>query len=495
MNSYTNDTYDWINFNRTQNLTNINDTPNLTNTNVDTVFINSRDTPEKLVDIPPKQTTLIYGTSGIFNTCNTCYMNSAIQAFSHNYLLTSYLFVHKEEIHQILKRNARKIFGNTNVFQLGCVSNIVPIELRKKIQDPNYRPDMLTQEESGIIFNHTITAQLIKLLESLWIRNCVVIPTSFRKVFCEARNKFFSGYEQHDAEEAYSCILQKMQEELAEVQNINFKSNKPSVQKLLEFKNNITCKMNATSNIEEKTSLYNYYQKVKKEMPSETIIINAYREMKKYFGDSYSKVTEIFSGFLHSSITCGDPSCGYSSNKFDPFLHISLPIPANYFMTSYSPNCASISIEQCMQEYCREEILDEQNLWMCEGCKKKVAAVKKLQLWTSPPVLVIQFKRFGINKTSKDNRFIYYPTEHLDVSSMISPIYFDATKCYKYRLQCVINHTGNMASGHYYTYCLDEDSGKWFCFDDDKVDEIPTSKIITNTAYLLFYIREDMINN
>lgn len=466
---------------------------NQTKTN-ETVFINSADTPENLAEDKQKRTktATIYGLSGIVNTHNTCYMNSALQAFSHNYPLTSYLLGKKDEIHQILGNNARKIFKDNNAFKLETVNSIVPLELRKKIQDPNYNVSMLDQEEFNIMLNHTMTAQLIKLLDHMWAKNCVVIPTSFRKIFSEARDKFFFGYEQHDAEEAYSCILQQIQEELSEEKNIKFKTNKQSVQDFLQFKNDITSKIQLASNNDEKKLLLDVYKQKKKEMPTESLNIEAFREMKKYYGTSYSRVTEIFSGFLHSSINCPNATCGYSSNKFDAFLHLSLPIPVRN--VSIMGTGSMLNIMDCMKEYCKEEALDDQNLWFCDGCKNKVKGIKKLQLWTAPPVLVIQLKRFGISRRSKDNRLITYPTEHFDISSMISPIKIDATKCNMYRLQCVINHTGSLSGGHYYTYCLDEDSGKWFEFNDKEVSEISKNVIVTHTAYLLFYIREDLIN-
>ena len=460
----------------------------------DTVFIGSNNIPEELMQkrqIRPKEN-LINGLTGIINTGNTCYMNSAVQAFSHNYPLTNYLFTHENEILETLKKNARKIFMGSSAYDPKSLTSKIPLELRMKIQDDHYDPASLTDDECNLIYNSTITAQLIKLLKNMWVRNCVVIPSSFKRVFLEARDKFFFGYEQHDAEEAYSCILQKMQEELAEKQRVKFKSLKSSVEEFYDFKNNIASRIKNANHHDEKKKLYEEFKQKKKEMPMESLTIEAFREMKKYYDSCYSTITFIFCGFLHSSTNCPNPACGYSSNKFDPFLLLCLPMPPRH------EHKINLAIDDCIHEYFKEERLDDNNLWLCEGCNHNVGAIKRLQLWTAPPVLVIQLKRFGADRfnaarNNKDSRFIKYPMEHFDISSIISPGNLDKNKCYTYRLQCVVNHTGGLSGGHYYSYCLDEDSDQWFRFDDEKVSLINKSVIVTNAAYLLYYMCEDMI--
>ena len=111
-------------------------------------------------------------------------------------------------------------------------------------------------------------------------------------------------------------------------------------------------------------------------------------------------------------------------------------------------------------------------------------------------ILVIQFKRFNknYNRTMKDSRCIMYPMDDLDVSNIISPIQYNANKCYKYSLQCVINHYGELTGGHYFTYCKDENSKRWFSFNDDRIIEINPISVVTPNAYMLFYIKSDMIN-
>ena len=428
-----------------------------------------------------------YGLSGIFNTGNTCYMNSAIQVLSRNYPLTSYLFNNKERILCTLKSNARKILKDHPSFQDSAKDSLAPLELRSKIQNPDYNQSMLNSDEESIVLNHTITAQLLKLLEKMWERNCVVIPTSFKKVFGEARDKFFYGFDQHDAEEAYSCILQKMQEELGEEKNIKFRTSRQSVQDFLQFKNKISEQIKRSTNDDDKRRFLEIYKQKKREMPTESLTIEAFREMQKYYGSSYSRVMEIFTGFLHSSIVCPDSNCAYTSNKFDPYTHLSLPIPPKKDLSSV------MTIYDCMNEYCKEETLDEENLWLCEGCNQRVKIIKKIRLWTAPPVLVIQIKRFGSMRAFKDNRLVKYPLDNFNISSLMSPTQVELTKCNTYRLQSVINHTGSLNSGHYYSYCLDEDSNIWYDFDDDTVNPVSQSRIVTHTAYLLIYIRKDLI--
>ena len=456
----------------------------------------------------PINETDIKGLSGILNTGNTCYMNSAVQAFGHNYQLTHFLFTYELDILEILKINASRIFKESSAFDPTNTTSNVPLALRLKIHSADYDPNTLTEDESNIIYNSTITVQLMKLLKGIWRKNSVIVPTSFKKIFSEARDKFFYGYEQHDAEEAYSCILQKMQEELAQEKNIMFNINKQSVRDFIVYKNKISEHIRKTTSYDEKRSLLDEYMRTKHERPMESLNIEAYREMKKYYGSNYSRVTEIFTGFLHSSINCPKPECGYSSNKFDAFLSLSLPLPSQVnsrpapilnsryaLYNNYSNNYGTqINIQDCFKEYSKEEKLDENNLWSCEGCNCKVSAIKKLQLWKAPTILVIQLKRFGYDRSRKDNRLVHFPLEHLDISSMISQYSFDPSECYKYRLQCVINHSGGLHGGHYFSYCLDDDTKKWYKYDDERVSLISSNIIVSSTAYLLFYMREDMID-
>ena len=174
------------------------------------------------------------------------------------------------------------------------------------------------------------------------------------------------------------------------------------------------------------------------------------------------------------------------------------------------------TLADCLECFCQPEQLDESDTWYCSKCKDHVRAVKKLDLWYLPPVLVVHLKRFSYSRYSRDklDTHIDFPLQ-LDLSGFISRSAQATSKKMKldlereepnksanasssfanqdddpvYDLYAVSNHFGGMGGGHYTAFCQMPDDQGWFDFDDSHVSEVDVGKVQSPAAYVLFYHR------
>ena len=220
-------------------------------------------------------------------------------------------------------------------------------------------------------------------------------------------------------------------------------------------------------------------------------------------------IWRIFGGQLRSCVTC--QSCGRESVKLDPCMDVSL-------------ECAKVkSLEQALKLFTRVEVLDGDNKYRCEGCKKLSRARKQFSVDKAPNVLQIQLKRFEFVPfgRGKLSQFIEYPlvldlTSYLTSSlrsnesvrrgkkrnksgnnknnNMLDDIMGSASAKSKeaslssvYDLIGVLVHAGSsMNSGHYYSY-VKAQNGFWFEMDDESVTNVSEKTVLRQKAYLLFY--------
>lgn len=76
----------------------------------------------------------------------------------------------------------------------------------------------------------------------------------------------------------------------------------------------------------------------------------------------------------------------------------------------------SIDFFQLMERFSTPEALDEHNRWFCPSCQMKVPAVKTLQIYKLPRILIIMFKR---NKNAASQPLITFPTSILDMQKFV----------------------------------------------------------------------------
>lgn len=56
-----------------------------------------------------------------------------------------------------------------------------------------------------------------------------------------------------------------------------------------------------------------------------------------------------------------------------------------------------MTLNQCLDYFVKEEVLDKEDAWKCPQCKKKRKALKQLTLTKLPDILLIHLKRFSID--------------------------------------------------------------------------------------------------
>ena len=104
--------------------------------------------------------------------------------------------------------------------------------------------------------------------------------------------------------------------------------------------------------------------------------------------------------------------CSFCSNKFDPFLDLSLEI-----------NKAE-SLNKALSHFNAKEYLDGvERLYNCQKCKLKVKALKQLTISKAPCVLTIHLKRFGTHQPGQkiDKNVHFGPT--LDLKPFVTGPY------------------------------------------------------------------------
>ncbi|KAL8145282.1 ubiquitin carboxyl-terminal hydrolase 23 isoform X2 [Apium graveolens] len=187
-----------------------------------------------------------------------------------------------------------------------------------------------------------------------------------------------------------------------------------------------------------------------------------------------SSVHKIFGGRLRSQVKC--MQCFYTSDKFDPFLDLSLEI------------VKADSIQKALTHFTAKEFLDGgERHYQCQQCKHKVKALKQLTIHKAPYVLTIHLKRFSSHLAGQkiDKRIIFGTT--LDLKPFVTdPCDGDL----KYTLYGVLVHAGwSTHSGHYYCF-VRTSSGMWYSLDDNRVIQVSEKMVLGQKAYMLFYYRE-----
>lgn len=132
----------------------------------------------------------------------------------------------------------------------------------------------------------------------------------------------------------------------------------------------------------------------------------------------------ILSFTITSTIKC--PNCN----------HISETKLNDYILSLSIENCNSLI--DCLNEFQKEEQLNENNKWKCDKCNNLVLGIKKITVTKYPKYITFHLKRFN-NNIQKNSKNIDIPLN----------IILDNKN---YELKSYVLHSGSTGGGHYINY-------------------------------------------
>ncbi len=322
--------------------------------------------------------------------------------------------------------------GNT-CFINSCMQVIShTYELNCFLDKETYKGKLKKKYDSALI------VEWDNLRKILWNDNCIVAPNKFLKTVQKVAElkgmEIFTGYSQNDLPEFLLFIIDCFHTSLSR-----------------------EIKMTISGKPENETDI---------------IAIKCFEMIKQMYSKEYSEIWNLFYAVHVSEINC--LKTGKQLNiRPEPYFMIDLPIP----LDNKSP-----SLIDCFNYYVSGEVLDGENGWYNEETKQRMDVRKKIQFWSFPNILVIDFKRFN-QRLQKNQILITFPIDELDLSGYVIGY---KKEMYKYELYGVCNHSGSTMGGHYTAYVKNA-NGKWYHFNDTSVTEVSVLEIISPKAYVLFY--------
>ena len=247
---------------------------------------------------------------------------------------------------------------------------------------------------------------------------------------------------------------------------------------------------------------------------------NLEKEAKMFHQENF--LENSFKGKISNEILSLENEYPYYSQSEEPFYRITLDIKGHK------------TLEEALDAYIKGEILDGDNKYYVEKYKRKISIRKSSSLKILGNEIIIHLKRFEfdfMNFTNKKlNDYLKFPLEinfkkwtraFLRIKdSNISKELLNITKEEEhnlvdgeldYILTGILIHGGtNLQSGHYYSFIMDQETGKWHQYNDNTISDYNIENDLEKecfgnlpekndnygrTAYLLFYTNKKCFRN
>nr|CAD2195506.1 unnamed protein product [Meloidogyne enterolobii] len=206
-------------------------------------------------------------------------------------------------------------------------------------------------------------------------------------------------------------------------------------------------------------------------------------DIGKIFNDYETKIRSnisscIYNIFRNVQIRIFSCSCTATKITFQEKLSIDMDITWDESNTD---------LQSCLTRHFQNYTSNE----MCPRCPNREIPVT-FYIWKLPQILVIHLGRFFDGK--KNNRFIEFPLEELDMTNYLHPNSSDNELDKSnliYSLYAIMEHY-TIPVEHFTAKIKNKETKEWLWCNDKIVTNLNSSDIKTNAAYILYYKRKDM---
>lgn len=383
--------------------------------------------------------------NGIKNTGNECFRNSALQCLSSSPFVREFFERYKKDdadINDLIKK-----------FQLG----------KYKADSIKDRCFQILNEEIG-----NLTQDEIRLLKNIYkYSNDIFIYISFKEIIRQLR----TNKSQTINTDRFLSINKELTTDITFQHLFNGDQHDPH-----EFITYILDKLHNSKKAEVKISL-----------PANIDELDTYTKLyhinfKARYETDYSYFVKNLYYYILNCVECS--KCKNKTFELCPNESLCIPIP------EIDPeNLNYTTIEKCLDEMFKVESIE----YKCEVCSNNENNHIEKKILTPPKALIIKIKRYKQVSTFlgtsliKNSKMVIYP-EQINISQ-----YIVGENENTYELYGIINHTGSLNMGHYYSFIRElQDNGKfsnqWICCNDSRVNNITNEEAMNSqNAYMLFY--------
>ena len=206
---------------------------------------------------------------------------------------------------------------------------------------------------------------------------------------------------------------------------------------------------------------------------------------------------ESFKGKISNEIISLEKEYPYYSCRDEPFFKLTLDIKGHK------------SLEEALDFYIKEEILEGENKYFVDKYNKKISISKRCSIKKMSNTVIIHLKEFDYYTftNNKLNDYLKFPKEinfkkwtkaYLNVNTKNESKITEEEKenlienKLEYQLTGILVHSGStLASGHYYSFIMNQENGEWYKFDDTKISSFD----IKNIEYECFGDDKENNNN